>query len=288
MSAVVCGKRSSIFADELIPSSPPSPPHHHPSKRARCSPARAFDDAAAAHRREALLHHLRSLFPHMDPQLLERALEASGDDLDFAIRSLNDLRLESAEAIFSAAVGEPENGLSTALKLTAEGMVIEFTLEGNGQLDAISGNPPATDNCQTNHHSSEWVELFVREMMSASDINDARARASRALEVIEKSIMERTGAEAVQNLHKENTMLKEQLAIALRENAVLKRGVAIQHERQKEFDDKTQEVHNLKQLILQYQEQLKTLEINNYALRMHLQQAQQNSSMPGRFHPDVC
>ncbi|KAM3228379.1 hypothetical protein ACQJBY_059808 [Aegilops geniculata] len=279
MSAVVCGKRSSIFADELIPSSPPSPPHHHPSKRARCSPTRAFDDAAAAHRREALLHHLRSLFPHMDPQLLERALEASGDDLDFAIRSLNDLRLESAEAIFSAAVSEPENGLSTALKLSAE---------GNGQLDAISGNPPVTDNCQTNHHSSEWVELFVREMMSASDINDARARASRALEVIEKSIMERTGAEAVQNLHKENTILKEQLAIALRENAVLKRGVAIQHERQKEFDDKTQEVHNLKQLILQYQEQLKTLEINNYALRMHLQQAQQNNSMPGRFHPDVC
>ncbi|KAM3228381.1 hypothetical protein ACQJBY_059808 [Aegilops geniculata] len=288
MSAVVCGKRSSIFADELIPSSPPSPPHHHPSKRARCSPTRAFDDAAAAHRREALLHHLRSLFPHMDPQLLERALEASGDDLDFAIRSLNDLRLESAEAIFSAAVSEPENGLSTALKLSAEGMLIEFTSEGNGQLDAISGNPPVTDNCQTNHHSSEWVELFVREMMSASDINDARARASRALEVIEKSIMERTGAEAVQNLHKENTILKEQLAIALRENAVLKRGVAIQHERQKEFDDKTQEVHNLKQLILQYQEQLKTLEINNYALRMHLQQAQQNNSMPGRFHPDVC
>ncbi|KAM3240458.1 hypothetical protein ACQJBY_053886 [Aegilops geniculata] len=217
--------------------------------------------------------------PNLRDELLERALEASGDDLDFAIRSLNDLRLESAEAIFSAAVSEPENGLSTALKLSAE---------GNGQLDAISGNPPVTDNCQTNHHSSEWVELFVREMMSASDINDARARASRALEVIEKSIMERSGAEAVQNLHKENTMLKEQLAIALRENAVLKRGVAIQHERQKEFDDKTQEVHNLKQLILQYQEQLKTLEINNYALRMHLQQAQQNSSMPGRFHPDVC
>uniref|UniRef100_A0ACD5V633 Uncharacterized protein n=2 Tax=Avena sativa TaxID=4498 RepID=A0ACD5V633_AVESA len=282
MSAVVCGKRSSIFADDLIPSSPSSPPHHHSSKRARCSPTRAFDDAAAAHRREALLQHLRVLFPHMDPQLLERALEASGDDLDSAIRSLNDLRLESAEAILSSAVCESENGLSTALKLSAEGVV------SNGHLDVISGNPPATDNCQTNHHSSEWVELFVREMTSASDINDARARASRALEVFEKSIMERTGAEAVQNLHKENAMLKEQLAIVLRENAVLKRGVAIQHERQKEYDDKTHEVHNLKQLVLQYQEQIKTLEINNYALRVHLQQAQQNSSMPGRFHPDVC
>lgn len=56
-------------------------------------------------------------------------------------------------------------------------------------------------------------------------------------------------------------MLKEQLAVILRENAVLKRGVAIQHERQKEFDVRTQEVDSLKQLVLQYQEQLKTLEV---------------------------
>ncbi|XP_006646989.1 uncharacterized protein LOC102717037 [Oryza brachyantha] len=279
MSAVVCGKRSSsIFADELIPSSPPSPsppPHHHhpPSKRSRCSPARAFEEAA--HRREALLHHLLSIFPCMDPQLLEKALEATGDDLDSAIKSLNKLCLESA------VVGESDSVLPAALKLSAEGVV------SNGHLDVLTENPPATENFQTNHHGSEWVELFVREMMSASDIDDARARASRALEALEKSIMERVGTEAVHNLHKENVMLKEQLTIHLRENAVLKRGVAIQHERQKEFDERTQEVHNLKQLVLQYQEQLKTLEINNYALRVHLKQAQQNNSMPGRFPPDV-
>jgi DNA-binding protein H-NS len=157
----------------------------------------------------------------------------------------------------------------------------------NGHLDVLTENPHATENFQTNHHGSEWVELFVREMMSASDIDDARARASRALEALEKSIMERAGTEAVHNLHKENVMLKEQLAIYLRENAVLKRAVAIQHERQKEFDERTQEVHSLKQLVLQYQEQIKTLEINNYALRVHLKQAQQNNSMPGRFPPDV-
>jgi len=56
-------------------------------------------------------------------------------------------------------------------------------------------------------------------------------------------------------------MLKDQLSIILRENAVLKRGVAIQHERQKEFDVRTQEADSLKQLVLQYQEQLKTLEV---------------------------
>lgn len=276
MSAVVCGKRSSIFGDELVasPSSPPSPSHHHhPAKRARCSPSR---------RREVLLHHhLLPLFPDMDPQLLEKALEASGDDLDSAIKRLNELRLESAGAILSATVCESEKGIPSALKLSAEGTA------SNGHLDIATENPPATDNSQTSHHSSEWVELFVKEMMSSSDIDDARARASKALEVFEKSIMDRVGAEAVQNLHRENVMLKEQLAIILRENAVLKRGVAIQHERQKEFDVRTQEVDSLKQLVLQYQEQLKTLEINNYALRVHLKQAQQNNSMPGRFPPDV-
>ena len=29
------------------------------------------------------------------------------------------------------------------------------------------------------------------------------------------------------------------------------------------------------------------LQVNNYALTMHLRQAQQGNSIPGRFHPDV-
>uniref|UniRef100_A0A0E0ACD8 CUE domain-containing protein n=1 Tax=Oryza glumipatula TaxID=40148 RepID=A0A0E0ACD8_9ORYZ len=231
----ICGKRSSaIFADDLLPPSPPSPhSHHHPAKRSRRSPHR---------RREAHLHHLSSLFPGMDPQLLEGALDASGDDLDSAIKSLNNLRLESTEAILSATGCKSENGLPTAV---------------------------------------------YPEMTNASDMGDARARASRALEVLEKSIVERTGADAAQNLQKENMMLKEQLTVVLRENAVLKRAVAIQHERQKEFDERSQEVQSLKQLVVQYQEQLRTLEINNYALTMHLKQAQQNNSIPGHFNPDV-
>ena len=48
---------------------------------------------------------------------------------------------------------------------------------------------------------SDWVELFVREMSNASNIDDARARASRALEVLEKSIRARAGAEVAQNFH---------------------------------------------------------------------------------------
>ncbi|CAN4088519.1 unnamed protein product [Withania somnifera] len=82
-------------------------------------------------------------------------------------------------------------------------------------------------------------------------------------------------------------MLKEQIEVFLRENAILKRAVAIQHERQKEYDYRNQEVQQLKQMIAQYQEQIKTLEVNNYALTMHLRQAQQSNSIPGRFHPDI-
>lgn len=53
-------------------------------------------------------------------QLLERALEASGDDIDSAIKSLNELCLESA------AVGDSNSVLPAALKLSAEGTSVEF------------------------------------------------------------------------------------------------------------------------------------------------------------------
>jgi hypothetical protein len=56
-------------------------------------------------------------------------------------------------------------------------------------------------------------------------------------------------------------VLKEQLETVLRENAVLKRAVAIQHERQKEFASTSQELSHLKQVVAQYQEQVRTLEV---------------------------
>lgn len=62
-------------------------------------------------------------------------------------------------------------------------------------------------------------------------------------------------------MFQENVMLKDQIEALMRENSILKRAVAIQHERQKECDEKNHEVQNLKQLIIQYQEQLRTLEV---------------------------
>ncbi|CAN4113045.1 unnamed protein product [Withania somnifera] len=264
MSAIVCGKRSYLFEDLPSSSSPPVP------KRIRCSPPRSSNHPPAAavnyFSTPSAIDHLISVFPDMDKQLLERALDECGD-LDSAIKRLNELRLGSAENL------GPLTGRSEATPETGSPILTQ----GNG------APTPAVDSSAAKKlhmmQSTEWVELFVKEMMSASNIDDAKARASRALEALEKSIC----ALATE----ENIMLKQQIEAILQENAILKRAFAIQRERQKEFEDRGNEVNNLKQMVAQYQEQLRTLEVNNYALTMHLKQAQQGSSIPGRFHPDV-
>jgi len=53
--------------------------------------------------------------------LLEKALEASGDDLDSAIKSLNELRLESTGF-------KSENGQHTVIQPSVEGCFLPKTL----------------------------------------------------------------------------------------------------------------------------------------------------------------
>jgi len=71
---------------------------------------------------------------------------------------------------------------------------------------ADNGEPAASENLSAPSSVSldgrEWVDLFVREMMSATSVDDARTRAARALEALESSISARAGADAAQNFHK--------------------------------------------------------------------------------------
>ncbi|XVF26546.1 hypothetical protein REPUB_Repub14bG0026700 [Reevesia pubescens] len=267
MSAAVCGSKRSFFED--IPSSPSASVS---KKLRRCSPSSPPSVRFAPP--PSPLDHLQALFPHMDPELLERALLECGNDLDTAIKRLQELCLGAA--------GE-QTGSVEELGRTAE----QGTLTNGGEAAAAMTvqNPAAPENLPVD--GAEWVDLFLREMMSATSVDDAKARASKLLEVLEKSISNRAAEEAAKTFHKENIMLKEQIGVLIQENTILKRAVAIQHERQKEYQDKNQELQHLKQLVSQYQEQLRTLEVNNYALTMHLRQAQQSNSIPGRFNPDV-
>ncbi|KAH7286039.1 hypothetical protein KP509_33G056200 [Ceratopteris richardii] len=239
MSAVVCGKRS-LF-EEI---------HPPVQKRLRCgggtSPVRfsslrsgsplGYCEVGPSSSADPVdqVSQLRNLFPEMDGELIEKVLEASGNNLDSAIRSLNELRLSSD-------VGDETVNLSV-------------------QKNEALGHE--------------------------ANLDDAKDRATRALEAFENAVIARSGC-VFQELQKENAVLKEQIHNLIKENHILKRAVAIQHERNAEHENCPQEMQRLKQLVAQYQEQVRTLEVNNYALTLHLRKAQEGSSIPGRFHPDV-
>ncbi|KAH0705678.1 hypothetical protein KY285_012198 [Solanum tuberosum] len=253
MAAIICRKRS--FFEDL----------QSPSPISASSPVLKKLRSSSYSTSPIHFDQLRALFPDIDSQLLENALEESGNDLDAAIRSLHELCLRYSDG--KSNTKEIRNGMKPTTGPAAQ-----------------SEDPSAENNFPAN--GAEWVDCFVREMMTATSIDDARARATRLLESLEKCISSRAGAEAVQNFHKENIMLKAQIEVLRKDDAILKRAVVIQHERQKEYDERSQEVQQLKQLIAQGKEQLRTLEMNNYALKTQLRQAQQSNSLLG-FKSDV-
>lgn len=149
-----------------------------------------------------------------------------------------------------------------------------------------SKEPEAQDTLPVD--GAGWVELLVKEMSSATSIADAKSRAANILQNLEKFISSRAGNnEALENANKENAMLKEQIEAVNRDNQVLKRAVAIQHERQKDYDDKNQEVEVLKPMVVRYQEELRTLRVSNYGLSLQLRNAEQGRPISGRLNPDV-
>ncbi len=295
MSAAVCGKRS-VFED--LHSSPPvakrlrfaqasSAIRFHstaataasPSSTTGGSPFEACLEAGSSghHFEGSLIPQLHALFPEMEENLVEKVLESCGNNLDSAIKSLTDLRLSSSERAVSSSQD------------------VSGAVACRSSLAGIESPSPSTSSHRQHVEAAaslqqsegeEWVELLVREMMNAADLNDARARAAHTLESFEKTVASWSAA-LVEVQQKENIALKEQVQSLTRDNHILKRAVAIQHERQLEHEGRTQELQQMKQLLSQYQEQARTLELNNYSLTLHLRKAQEGSSMPGRFHPDV-
>ncbi len=296
MSAAVCGKRS-VFED--LHSSPPV------AKRLRFAQATnsaiRFPSAAASplpstisgtpfeacleagssghHSEGSVLLQLYALFPEMEEKLVEKVLESCGNNLDHAIKSLTSLRLSSSGLAGSSSQDVVSGAVARCSSLGGMESPSPSTSSHGEEVDAAAASLQQLEG-------EEWVELLVREMMNAADLNDARSRATHTLKAFEKTVASRSAAIVKVQL-KENNALKEQLQGFVRDNYILKRAVAIQHERQMEHEGRTRELQQVKKLLSQYQEQVRTLELTNYSLTLHLQKAQEGSSMPGRFHPDI-
>ncbi|XP_050214860.1 uncharacterized protein LOC126665957 isoform X2 [Mercurialis annua] len=270
MSAGVCGKR--VGFEELFGSSSP------PSKRSRCSgfgsPTRSPDLGSGS---DDTLFTLLQMFPSLDPQLVRTAHRNYHDKIDDAIDSLKNVsfgdvaEINKLQNFESAAIrncdAAPAPTATTCIQVTEQEVEHTKASEFENMVDG-----------------SKWVDLFVQEMMNATDLDDARMRTAQILEAFERSLTAHSRASEQVEL----ASLKEHLQSLLNDNQILKRAVYIQHERNLEQEEKTKEVQNLKVLLNQYHEQIRSLELNNYALKLHLQRAQPNITFHGHFNPDLC
>ncbi|CAD5184423.1 unnamed protein product [Musa acuminata subsp. malaccensis] len=262
MSAGICGKRLGL--EEIFGSPAPSPPS---AKRSRC----------ALYGSEDKLSVLLRMFPSMDREVVETVLNSHDHKIDDAIKSLHALCLGDGSVSIE--------GVNLVLQSSDNALESKCLLQASEHKVEVSQNNSADSQPREAQNGSSWVDIFVQEMMSASDWDDVRGRAMKILEVFERNVVAQTTA-AVEEQHEINS-LKEQLQGLLRDNQILKRAVTIQHERNSDHDEKVKEVQHLKNVIGQYQEQVRALEMSNYTLKIHLQKAQGASSIPGHFHPDV-
>ncbi|KAF6140778.1 hypothetical protein GIB67_020514, partial [Kingdonia uniflora] len=242
--------------------------------------------------------------------VVETVLSTHNQKIEDAVESLNALCLGDVSASQRLDSTVANNASITGTESSGASMQNREDVHNNG---------PTNESRDPTDWSS-WVDIFVQEMMNASDLDDARSRASRILESFERSVINHSRASGeVYNFYFLDTMnsqlpiyfpsqhyfcrlevngdkrdalcffvfsvcylylltvlltwlnnllwqqeiasLREHLQSLVRDNQILKRAVAIQHERNLEQEEKAKEVEQLKHVIIQYQEQVRTLEV---------------------------
>jgi len=232
-----------------------------------CAGAVAIGPEIAAFR----LSQLRAHFPMMNPQIIAETLENVDHNVDAAIKLLEELQLSKNAAEAAAASHEAATASEHHAQAQAQA--------------AKGGAPPAADASAP--LAPLWVDGIVQEMAGAANLQEARDRASILLHRFEGAVATRATTQGP--VAKENVTLQVQVQALARDNSILKRAVAIQNSRQQEHAVREQEVAELKQTIVQYQEQLKNAEMQNYSLSLHLRQAMGNSMGNSHSrHPDIC
>ncbi|PUZ59812.1 hypothetical protein GQ55_4G072800 [Panicum hallii var. hallii] len=235
------------------------------TKRGRCSASAAAADLGLSFPLESdPVEALQLIFPGADPQILRDHLQASGNVLDAAIRAYKDYLADRSTESASAVTYPPSDNRAN------DAVPFEVDLP----LSTIPTN------------GSEWAELIVKEMSSASNLVDAKNRASKILKLLEKCVA-RVSPDEKRKVNKEHKIVKQMLGALLHQNGVLKRAFLIQHNRLKEYQEMVQERSQFNQIVEEYQKQIKALEEKNYALSFHLQQVNHCSNTYGYRNPDV-
>lgn len=223
---------------------------------------------------------VKALFPGMDAKTVENVLAECGQDIDAAIQRLTQLKL-GAEQQASA------NGSAAAANGSQQQQQAQQKQQQDASTPAAAG--AAAADTAVPQTADQWVDALVQEMAAAKDFTDARGRAGKLLQAFEQFVTARNkdqagGDGASASASAGGARLEE----AVRENAILKRAVQIQNAKLQEVGaGKDQEVASLKQLLAQYQERMRHLELSNYSLALHLQKATDGQYQPANRPPDV-
>eukprot|EP00210_Caulerpa_lentillifera_P008347 g7961.t1 len=135
---------------------------------------------------------------------------------------------------------------------------------GGGEVDAA---PPMGEPSSSSVHT-QWMEPFLHELSQATDQEDVKLRLVRLLVGYEEAVVEnfKQNSEEMKSAKNEFEMLKKN-------NAILAQAVASQHEKLKQNLTRDEDLEKLRQTVMQYEDRIRSLEVANYSLTMHLQKA---------------
>lgn len=206
-------------------------------------------------------------------QVIADTLAEFGDNIDAAIKHLNELQLSTPGTSKQHAIQEqqrlgilgppqvppPDAGASTSPP-TGPAHGAQAQPEGKSSIPARS--------------AEDWINLLVQEMSAATDMADAKRRASEVLRAFEQAVLQHSD---------------QQLGDLSRENSLLKRAVAIQNSRLQELMGREAEVNELRATVEAAKSRVHALEVQNYTLQLHLKRATDSydALSPGRPNPDV-
>lgn len=197
---------------------------------------------------ETLYKALKALFPSMRDETIAQVLEACGEDVDAAIRRLNELKLEGAE----------HEDAKVDRGIESDGKRVEGRVKGGDKASTSMSSVSKADKIEI---KSAWVEALVSEMSQARDVDDAKGRAARVLEGVlqDNDVWPSSRPAADVNLQ--------------RENALLKRAVGIQNNKIHELGEKCKGVEELVSKLEEANHRCQALEMHNYSLQVHLREA---------------
>jgi hypothetical protein len=204
-------------------------------------------------------------------QAIAEVLDEFGDNIDAAIKHLNDLQLAAPGSSEQHARQELQRqgilGPAAAPPPAAPAPARPAPPLADAAAPSAAGEAPQPDAARPApaRSAEEWITLMVDQMSAAGDVADARRRAGEVLQAFEQAVLRHVEGQAAPG--------EARAAEAERENALLKRAVAIQAARLQEGAGREGEAAALRGALEAARARVAALESHNYSLQVHLKQA---------------